>query len=363
MKATLLACGFLVALFACSSSTTSSPPPADVPDAATPAGPSSLTPITSAHIGSDSNQPDFHKATGDVDFTGGPFASATLVVDLASSCFPFDQWTTNPPPAGQNYPASCDAFDRNFETSLVDPAGGPGLELIRAITPFGGPEHIERDITDVVNALHDKRQIQIMIPSYSDGAGKISGSAGGWTVTARIDLVPGDAPNHVLGVYPLVYDDQTKSNTTRSFPITMPPGTTSARVEYLATGHGGATATGDLDCIGPADEFCKRTHTLSADGAAFMDKQALWRTDCTKNCTVMTGGPFKSYCEENPCGDMNSVKAPRANWCPGTETPPLTFTPPQLATPGAHTVDLLVSKIADGDANWEISLKVFALGD
>ena len=182
-----------------------------------------------------------------------------------------------------------------------------------------------------MNALQEtpKQQVAITIPSYSDASGKISGSNGGWTVSAHIDLTPGAAPRHVLAVLPLVYDDQTKSAVVRSFPFTLPAGTTSARVEYLATGHGGATA--DFDCIGPADEFCRRTHSLNADGAAFLAKKVLWRDDCDKLCTTTTGGPFKSYCLENPCGSPDSVRASRANWCPGSETPPLVFEPAQLA--------------------------------
>ena len=117
-----------------------SPDAGEAPDAAPAvAAPFTATPLDQAHIGSNSALPDFQKATGDVDLSGGPFAAATLVVDLASSCFPFAQWTANPPPTGQNYPATCDAFDRNFETALFAPGGGaPGLELVHAVTPSVG---------------------------------------------------------------------------------------------------------------------------------------------------------------------------------------------------------------------------------
>ena len=361
-----LAVAFVVSAAACGTTTVTESPDAAVADAGpTYAAPSTLTALTSAHIGSDSSLPDFQKTTADIDLGGGPFASAILVVDLVSTCFPFDLWKTNPPPAGQTYPATCDAFDRNFETALVDPnapATAPGIELVHAITPFGGPLHIERDITDVVNGLQaaPKQRLEITIPTYSDGAGKISGSNGGWSVSARIELTPGPAPANVLAVLPLVYDDQTKGGVTRSFPFTLPAGTTSARIEYLATGHGQGAQ--DAACIGPADEFCKRMHTLNADGVPFLAQQTLWRDDCDKLCTITSGGPFGAYCAENPCGGTGSVVAPRANWCPGSETPPLVFTPAQLTTAGAHAVDLLINQIADG-GSWRVSLKVFALGN
>ena len=342
--------------------------PDDVPakDAAPAyAAPLTIEVLTRAHIGSDPAGPDYHEASADVDFSGGPFVSASLVLDLESSCFPFEQWTTNRPPRGERWPASCDAFDRNFETALSDPLAfpaGPSIELVRAITPFGGPMHIERDITDIVNALQGapNRRLDILIPSYSDASGTVSGSHGGWTVSAHVVLTPGTAPRNVLAVVPLVYDNATKGATVRSFPFTLPAGTKSARLEYLATGHGGGAP--DLACIGPADEFCTRAHTLRADGVAFLVKASLWRADCETLCTMTKGGPVGSYCLENPCGAPESVRAPRANWCPGSETPPLLFEPPELASPGLHTVDISIDKIADA-GTWELSLKVLAFGD
>lgn len=333
-------------------------------EASTPAPPSTLVVIDDARIGSHSEQPNFQKATGEFDpSTSGPFADAKLVVELTSTCFPFDKWQTEPPPTGQNWPASCDAFDRNFEIALFDPANAsaPGIELIRAITPFGGPLHLEADVTDVLNASHGKRRMEITIPSYSDGEGKVSGSNGGWNVTARIELTPGDAPRKVLAVVPVVYDSDTKGVTERALSFALPQGTTSTRIEYLATGHGGTDASTDKDCIGPAEEFCKRTHTLTVDGTTLVDKQALWRTDCKNLCTVTDGGPFGAYCLENPCGAQQSVKASRANWCPGSETAPLVMEPDALAA-GDHTFGITINKVADGGL-WRISAKVFAYGD
>jgi hypothetical protein len=65
-------------------------------------------------------------------------------------------------------------------------------------------------------------------------------------------------------------------------------------------------------------------HTLTADGTAFVAAKKMWRTDCKNLCTLTKGGPFGDYCKENPCGAPESVRAPRANWCPGSETAPLT---------------------------------------
>ena len=337
------------------------------PDAAVesgPAAPYSLTLLDNAHIGSDSSKPDFHVATATgVQLTGGPFASVNLVVDLTSPCFPFSNWTTDPPPAGQNWPTDCDAFDRNFEMALVDPAAdttAPGLELVRAITPFGGPEHVEQDVTDAFNAITGVRTFVVTIPSYSDGAGKVSGSNGGWFVSAHLDVTPGAAPRNVLSVTSLVYGDvpASQSGITTTIPFTLPPNTTSTTIEYRVTGHGGVSVT-DPDCIGPADEFCKRKHLLDIDGQALLSPTP-WRQDCSKLCTLSdASSPFNQpFCLQNPCGDQNSVRASRANWCPGSETPPIVYNP--TLAPGDHTFAFSIAPIA---GQWRVSTTVYAYGD
>ena len=79
-----------------------------------------------------------------MDFHDGPFQSVVLQVQLVSPCFPFSSW--GPVPPGQNWPANCDAFDRNFEFSLDDPGpdGGrqasqpTGLQTAAGRPGFGG---------------------------------------------------------------------------------------------------------------------------------------------------------------------------------------------------------------------------------
>ncbi len=338
-----------------------------------PAPPYTQTLLNNAHIGSNGSLPDFQKATASVELTGGPFAQVTLVVDLVSPCFPWSNWKTDPPPAGQNWPADCDAFDRNFEMSLVSPdaadAGDadvvPGLELVRAITPFGGPEHIEQDVTDVFNSLQGQgaRTFQVIIPTYSDSAGMVSGSNGGWYVSAQLNVTPGNAPANVLAVIPLYYDSVTAGETIAAIPFTMPPGTTSSRLEYRVTGHGGADDP-STSCIGPAEEFCKRLHHVYLDDQS-IDMVTPWRSDCAKLCTLADGGPGGStgqYCEQNPCGDPASVRASRANWCPGSETPPIALTPAALSTPGAHAFKFAIDDIYMG-GDWRVSAVAYAYGN
>jgi hypothetical protein len=138
--------------------------------------------LDAVHISSDAEAEYFQKATTEVDFGDRPVARATLFVELESPCFPFDKWTRASIPAGHNWPEKCDAFDRGFELALDEPAAGsdgpPGLELGRAITPFGGPLSMQFDVTDAVNGLPGKHQFSVKIGTWPDPEGKVSGAKG-----------------------------------------------------------------------------------------------------------------------------------------------------------------------------------------
>ena len=117
-------------------------------------------------------------------------------------------------------------------------------------------------------------------------------------------------------------------------------------------------------CIGPAEEFCKRTHDILIDGTKVQTIQP-WRTDCATLCTITHYGPVNGgfdYCQENPCGAISSVKAPRANWCPGSMTDPNMWETPELGTPGQHTFQWTISTVASGGL-WAVSATYFAYGD
>jgi hypothetical protein len=237
----------------------------DVGDGAPPA-PYSVDAFDSVRISSDSNAANFQKAVAEIDFGPGPFEKVTLVADLASTCYPFDGWAADPPPTGQNWPADCDAFDRNYEFTLDPPAdpaqGPPGIELERAITPFGGPLHLSVDVTDVANGLPGKHQLRVVIPTWSDASGQVTGSAGGWNVSAHFDVVPGTPPRNVIAVVPLYDGVQTDPAPMAPIELDVPANTTSSRLEFRATGHGGVVGP----CPnGPAEEFCIRTFSMIAD--------------------------------------------------------------------------------------------------
>jgi hypothetical protein len=325
-----------------------------------------VTVLERAVLSSDASAGYQQAASVTVDFGEAPVARATLRLRLESPCYPFEGWKDQLTSPGHFWPDACDAFDRLFLISLDGDEGGyqsggaPGIELTRAITPFGGPLAFETDITDVVNGLPGEHVLRVEIPTYGDPEGKVSGSQGSWIVSANLELEPGPAPREVLAVVPLVFSSQT-AKAPAPFLLETPEGTTAARLEYRATGHGQG-AGGRPACIGPAEEFCHRAHVLALDGVELTTVDP-WRTDCGELCSLTTndsGNGIEQYCLENPCGAVQSVRAPRANWCPGSVTPPFVLENPELAEPGRHELSLAIDEVAEG-GNWLISATFFAL--
>ena len=341
-------------------------------DARQPPAPFTIDALTKVGIGSEgsSGWATVRTASADVDWGAGPFAQVRLVVDLESACYPFEKWQADPPPTGQRWPADCDAFDRNLSVYLddrTDPAATPGaarpgFEVIHAITPFGGPEHIEADLTDLGNGVRGPRRVRVDLSSNSDPQGLSTGSNAGWTVSARLEVTPGDAPRQVLAAIPLWAGRVGPGEPAPAATWEVPATTTAGRLEYRTSGHGqGARAP---RCLGAAEEFCDRQHQIIVDGVLAKDVEA-YRSDCQSLCTVAHYGPATGgldYCQENPCGDMASVAAPRANWCPGSTTPPFAWQDiPALAVPGPHTVSFQIAGIAAGGF-WLVSATYYAYG-
>jgi hypothetical protein len=316
-------------------------------------------------ISSDEAAEHHQTVAAPIDFGREPLARATLRIQLESPCYPFEGWKTQTTTAGHFWPDACDAFDRHFLISLDGGDGGvgvaepPGIELTRAITPFGGPLSFEQDITDVANGLSGEHTLRVEISTFGDPEGKVSGSKGSWIVSANLLLEPGPAPREVLAVVPLAFSPQTVS-TPAPFAFETPEGTSSARIEYRATGHGQGPGARPA-CIGPAEEFCLRTHVLSLDGNELWSFDP-WRSNCHELCTLTandSGNGIEEYCLENPCGALQSVRAPRANWCPGSVTPPEVLDDAALAAAGPHELSLGIDELAEG-GNWLVSATFFA---
>jgi len=350
------------------------------PDAGDPSfpDPTMVTVFDDVRINSRMGQPNLRGVSGDVDFGQGPFASVTLEVELGTTCFPFEQWEDDPPPEGENWPPRCDAFDRNFEFELDPPedeGDPPPIELVRAITPFGGPMDFTVDLTDVANARPGEHVLRARITTFSDGAGQVSGSDGGWNLTTRLRVEPGPPPRNVVFVAPLLRTSVRSDTAEQSLPFDVPEEATSVRIEYRVTGHGGDTSAANpcgvdqdprdgLCCVGGSEEFCARAHAVGFDGE-LTESFVPW-IDCDDEfdaCGDLVSGELLgrpiTYCERNPTGSVASVRAPRANWCPNRVTPPIVFE--RALSPGPHTFDMLIARVATGI--WATSVTAFGYAD
>jgi hypothetical protein len=215
--------------------------------------------------------------------------------------------------------------------------------------------HLEQDLTDLANFSPGPHAINFRIATPSDPSGQVSGSNAGWTLTARLEVTPGAAPRRVLAVTPL-FNLALGPDAGTSANFDIPTGATSARLEYRATGHGGGASS--AGCIGPAEEFCQRLHRVTLDGVEVFTATP-WRTDCADRCTIAHhGSPGFDYCQENPTGVIQSVKAPRANWCPGAVTPPLLIDTASLASVGSHALSLGIDGVQPG-GSWQVSAVLY----
>jgi hypothetical protein len=299
-----------------------------------------------ARIGSDGAKENFQKVKGKVDFGHDPVSKATLVVDLGTSCFPFESQAKDPD--------ACDPWDRRFEITLDEPrskSDAPAFELARSMTPFGGPQHLEIDVTDLANAKPGAHELQAFIETWR----------GGWDVSAHVDVVPGTPPRDVRAAIPLVngFFGPRELRELHDTRFTVPNGTTSSRIDYRVTGHG----QGEMGehCIGPSEEFCDRTHVVALDGKTIAEPEP-WIDSCAAHCTRTEGtaAGIGTYCAENPWGLIASVDAGRANWCPGTLTKPLDFEQP--LGDGNHTFAFRVKDKLPAGGGWRVSATLFAFG-
>ena len=315
-------------------------------------------------ITSRGGDPNFQNLRSTFDFGPGPFEHVSILIDLDTTCFPFEGWADDPPPEGQRWPPSCDAFDRNFELVLDDPlAEGdpPGFEVMRAITPFGGPSHHEIDVTDLLNAHPGSHRLRTHITTWSDGAGQVSGTDGGWFVTLKAVVTPGTPPRRVLAAVPLIDAYIAADFEVPDLWFDVPGGTVSTRIEYRVTGHGGAQDP-SRDCIGAAEEFCRRVHRTFVDNRPLMELLP-WRDDCADFCTLadLPNGQGQ-YCKQNPTGSIRSVRAARANWCPGALTEPFVLVSDALLVEGRHRFAFEIPGLFPG-GGWRTSATFYAYGD
>jgi hypothetical protein len=123
------------------------------------------------------------------------------------------------------------------------------------------------------------------------------------------------------------YGDPAKPVSIPDRMVPIPADIDAVEVRSFITGHG----QGNLQNCG---EFCPKMHTYTVGGMSFQKR--IWRDDCASFCTLTTApGTGHQFCKESPTGAVGSVRAPRANWCPGALVNAWSFDVTAAAKPGA----------------------------
>ena len=279
----------------------------------------------------------------------GCWASIKVEMNVTSDC-------SGKPPAGQNWSAACDPYDRLAQVWIND-LGKTPLFVLDAVTSFGGTTHWEQDVTDYLSAIEGDHTWHIEVGTYADPNGKATGTASSHDVDVNITLIPGIPPRKVLSALPLF-----RTGISDPKPLTAtfaaPANATHGRLDYYMSGHGGNP---DPKLGGaPCDEFCQRENDLKVDGkSVYADSPT---SDCSDNCTqvpikgmISCGNQSFGYiCKQNPTSCPSSAVAPRSNWCPSQIIAPIAINLPASAiTAGMHTIEL---QIPDVHGTWSIGL-------
>ncbi len=290
--------------------------------------------------------------------------SVTIAVDSGSPLAPTSQPSsprerapvtrpaTQPQrPAATTRPATAtsasqpDDNGRQYPVTTVAPGGAAEeaeIEIMRFVTPFGGPATYSADLTAFAPLLAGKTSLRVWISTWKQPA---------WKVTLTLAYTSdGAGYRRPIFAQPIFNSEVTAEKRTLRANIRIPKAVARPRLHVLSTGHA-------TDGVG-GDEFISRTHVLRIDG----QEVAQWRPWSEK------GGPLR---EMNPTAgrteiDKRSLWASdldRSGWHPGLLVEPAHIPLPELA-PGQHTIELEILNIRPKDQSgygyWRVSAIVVA---
>lgn len=206
---------------------------------------------------------------------------------------------------------------------MDDGAGGQvERELVRFVTPYGGPAVFEQDVTALGPLLHGQRTLRAYISTFSEEPG--------WTINVSLrysaDTIGARRPHYAR----LLFADShvtSASNTLRK-TLTIPDGLDMPRLRVLTSGH---ATDGTAE-----NEFVSCTHVLRIDGRII----ARWRPWSERGGELRelnpTAGRWKVDGREIRSSDLD-----RSGWHPGLAVEPMIIPMPEL-TPGRHRIELTV---------------------
>jgi hypothetical protein len=229
-------------------------------------------------------------------------------------------------------PRPNDPWTRLGTIALVDPQkpGEPPIEteLVRFITPFGGPADYEQDITTLAPLLHGKgRTISATIATYSEEPGEP-----GWRLSLELRYAKdGAGARRPVLAERLLYRYRVEATNPKTLGrVTIPEGLATPRLRILTTGHATDGQGGN--------EFITCTHTLRIDGQVV----ARWRP------WSEGGGAIR---DRNPMAGRRTIRGrevrssdfDRSGWMPGLVVEPVIIPCPELM-PGPHRIEIEIEE-------------------
>jgi hypothetical protein len=272
--------------------------------------------------------------------------SMTIAVDRSSPLAPTSQPSTPPPRPSATAPSTQpdDASDREYPVTTVVPeeTGEAEIEIMRFVTPFGGPATYTADLTAFAPLLAGKTCLRVWISTWKKPA---------WKVTLTLAYSEAGAGyRRPIFAQPIFNSEVNAERRALRAQIMIPRGVSRPRLHVLSTGHATDGAGGD--------EFISRTHVLRIDG----QEAARWRP------WSELGGPLRDI---NPTSGRTEIDGrelwasdlDRSGWHPGLLVEPQRIPLPELSA-GEHVIELEVQGIRPKDQSgygyWRISAVVVA---
>jgi hypothetical protein len=248
-------------------------------------------------------------------------------------------------PVAQDERGEARGDDRGFPVTTVAPAGDRDeaeIEIMRFVTPFGGPATYTADLTALAPLLTGRTSLRVWISTWKQPA---------WKVTLTLSYTDAGAGyRRPLFAQPIFNSEVTAEQRTLRASINIPRGLSRPRIRVLSTGHATDGAGGD--------EFISRSNVLRIDGR----EVASWRPWSEQ------GGPLR---EINPTAGRTEIDGrslwasdlDRSGWHPGLIVEPAHIPLPEL-TPGRHLVELEIMSIRPKDQSgygyWRVSAIIVA---
>lgn len=230
-----------------------------------------------------------------------------------------------------------DRYDRAGNVRLVTP-GAPDLEVVRFVTPYGGPAEYEVDVTPLAPLLRGRRTFRAHIDTWSDPAWRLDFELR-YQAVKEFDNATWAAPAYYAANF-----NRQDMPAGDSAVVEIPRGLRRVVLEVTSTGH----CTDGRD----EDEFVSKANVISVDGVV-VARYHPWRDDCRR---FRDRNP---YCARWTDGTWSSDYS-RSGWCPGVEVPPVEFDLTDHLAPGPHVIRFAIENMRpkDTDGNygyWRVS--------